>query len=241
MSNLPTRYPNPQAATAAGWIRYSREDRTGAISFVNTKYWDTTDPDLPAQLWYDVNGRLLGADFSVPQAESVNGPPNRFGIASSRWFKIPAHVHYVQRNADGSIAYGKAMRADRYATANNGDYSHPTAAGMVAAGAVTDASAIPFVFLYPAIYDVTVWVVPNPLGQFADAEPGGHAEPARRPRGRRRRRDATRRRDDRARVRARLRRRSPRKPRLRRRRRFRTSAARTRAGCARRCATASRR
>jgi hypothetical protein len=171
MTNLPKRYPNPAAATAAGWIRYSREDRTGAISYVNTKYWDTTDPDLPAQLWYDVNGRLLGADFSIPQAESSTGAPNRFGIDPSRWFKISAHVHYVQRNADGTIAYGKAMSATRYGTANNGDYSHPTAAGLVAAKAVTDAASVPFVFLYPAIYDVTVWVVPNPLGQFADTNP----------------------------------------------------------------------
>jgi hypothetical protein len=171
MTNLPKRYPNPQAATAAGWQRYSREDRTGAISYVNTKYWDTTDPDLPAQLWYDVNGRLLGADFSVFQSESNTGAPSRFGIDPSRWFKIRAHVHYVQRLPNGTIAYGKAIPAQRYAAANNGDYSHPTAAGLVAAGAVTDASTVPFVFLYPAIWDVTVWVVPNPLGQFADANP----------------------------------------------------------------------
>jgi hypothetical protein len=171
MTNLPKRYPNPAAATAAGYNRYTREDRTGAISYVNPQYWDTTDPDHPAQLWYDVNGRLLGADFSIPQAESATGAPNRFGIAPTRWFKIPAHVHYVQRNANGTIAYGKAMSAQRYAQANGGDYSHPTAAGLVTAGVVTDASSVPFVFLYPAIWDVTVWVVPNPLGQFADANP----------------------------------------------------------------------
>lgn len=171
MKNLPRLYPNPQAATSAGWIRYSREDRTGAISYVNTKYWDTTDPDHPAQLWYDVNGRLLGADFSIPQAESAAGPPNRFGIDPSRWFKLNAHVHYVQRNANGTIGYGKATSATRYAQANNGDYSHPTAAGLVAAGVVTDAATVPFVFLYPSIYDVTVWVVPNPLGRFADKNP----------------------------------------------------------------------
>jgi hypothetical protein len=171
MTNLPKRYPNPAAATAAGWVRYSREDRTGAISYVNTQYWDTTDPDHPAQLWYDVNGRLLGADFSIPQAESSTGPPNRFGIDPSRWFKIAAHVHYVQRNPNGTISYGKAIGTTRYAAANNGDYSHPTAAGLVAAKAVTDAASVPFVFLYPAIYDVTVWVVPNPLGQFADKNP----------------------------------------------------------------------
>jgi len=171
MADLPKRYPNPQAANAAGWMRFSNEDRTGAISYVNTQYWDTTDPDLPAQLWYDVNGRLIGADFSVYRAESTAGPPNRFGIAPSRWIIIPAHVHYVLKNANGTNTYGKAIQAARYASANNGDYSHPTAAGLVAAGAVTDPASVAFVFLYPAIYDVSVWVVPNPLGQFADKNP----------------------------------------------------------------------
>ncbi|MBV8748395.1 MAG: hypothetical protein JO103_01645 [Candidatus Eremiobacteraeota bacterium] len=171
MTNLPQRYPTPATATAAGWNRYTREDRTGAISYVNTKYWDTTDPDHPSQLWYDVNGRLLGADFSVPQAESSTGPPARFGISPTRWFKLRAHVHYVLHNANGSYSYGKATSVDKYAAANNGDYSHPTAEGLVAAKVVTDPSTVSFVFLFPAIYDVTVWVVPNPLGQFADSNP----------------------------------------------------------------------
>jgi hypothetical protein len=80
-------------------------------------------------------------------------------------------VHYVLKNADGTFSYGKAIQAQRYGAANNGDYSHPTAAGLVAAGAVPNAAAAPFVFLYPAIYDVSVWVVPNPLGQFANNNP----------------------------------------------------------------------
>jgi hypothetical protein len=171
MTDLPKRFPTPQAAEAAGYVRYSNEDRTGAISYVNTTYWDTTDPDHPAQLWYDVTGRLIGADVSVPQAESSTGPPARFGIAPARWIKINAHVHYVMRGADGKLVYGKAVGASRYAGANGGSYTSPTAAGLVAAGAVPNAAAVSYVFLYPAIYDVSVWVVPNPLGQFADANP----------------------------------------------------------------------
>ncbi len=171
MTDLPKRYPTTQAAQAAGYVRYSNEDRTGAISYVNTTYWDTTDPDHPAQLWYDVNGRLIGADVSIPQAESSTGPPNRFGLAPSRWGKIGAHVHYVLRASDGKMTYGKAIGAQKYAAANGGSYASPTAAGLVAAQAVPDASAVSFVFLYPAIYDISVWVVPNPLGQFAESNP----------------------------------------------------------------------
>jgi hypothetical protein len=171
MADLPQRYPNPKAAAKAGYVRYSNEDSTGAISYVNTKYWDTTDPDLPAQLWYDVNGRLLGADFSVPRNESSSAPPARFGLDASRWHKIGAHVHYVARRSDGGYIYGKAVSTTKYASANNGSYTSPTAAGLVAAGAVANPAMISSVFLYPAIYDVSVWVVPNPLGQFADANP----------------------------------------------------------------------
>jgi hypothetical protein len=36
---------------------------------------------------------------------------------------------------------------------------------------VKDAAAVSTVFLYPAIYDVAIWIVPNPLGQFADKNP----------------------------------------------------------------------
>jgi hypothetical protein len=170
MTDLPKRYPTPAAATAAGYVRFTNEDDTGAISYVDTTYWDTTDPDHPAQLWYDVNGRLIGADVSIPQAESAAGPPNPFGISPSRWQKFGAHVHYVLRTPGGMV-YGKAIGAKRYAEANGGSYANPTAAGLVAAHAVPDASAVSFVFLFPAIYDVSVWVVPNPLGQFADHNP----------------------------------------------------------------------
>jgi hypothetical protein len=167
---LPQRYPNPAAATKAGYVRYTNEDRTGAISYVNIAHWDATDPAAPAQLWYDVNGRLLGADFSVRQADAPNGP-SLFGIDPKRFSKIPAHVHYVLCDkTTQKCTYGKAVGAAKYAAAG-GDLTHPTAEGLVKTGAVSDASSVSTVFLYPAIYDVTVWVVPNPLGAFADANP----------------------------------------------------------------------
>ncbi len=172
MRDLPQRYPNPAAANKAGYVRYSNEDATGAISYVNTKAWNTTDPDVPAQLWYDVKGRLIGADFSArrdPDASPAPAPPSLFGIDPKRYGKVGAHVHYVTCNAMKKCAYGKAVGAKKYAAI--GDVEHPTAEGLVKAGAVKDAAAVATVFLYPAIYDVSVWVVPNPLGQFADKNP----------------------------------------------------------------------
>jgi hypothetical protein len=175
MTDLPKRYPTPQAAIKAGYVRYTNEDETGAISYVNIKAWDTTDPDVPAQLWYDVKGRLIGADFSVrrnPDATPAPKParPSLFGIDPLRVITIGAHIHYVTCDkATGKCFYGKAVGAKKYATV--GDVEHPTADGLVKVGAVKDAASVSAVFLYPAIYDVSVWIVPNPLGQFADKNP----------------------------------------------------------------------
>jgi hypothetical protein len=66
--------------------------------------------------------------------------------------------------------YGKAVGAKRYADAG-GDLANANADGIVKTGAVKDASTIAAVVSFPAIYDTTVWVVPNPLGAWADPNP----------------------------------------------------------------------
>ncbi len=58
MRELPKRYPNPAAAAKAGYVRFTNEDQTGAISYANAGgSWTATDPLVPSQLWYDVRGR----------------------------------------------------------------------------------------------------------------------------------------------------------------------------------------
>ena len=179
MTELPKRYPTTQSAIKAGYVRYTNEDETGAISYANPAHFNTTDADAPAQLWYDVNGRLIGADFSVrrdPDASPAPSAPSLFGIDPKRFFKIGAHVHYVTCDqATKKCVYGKAVGAKKYATV--GDVEHPTADGLVKAGAVKDAAMVSAVFLFPAIFDVTVWLVPNPLGQFADKNPAVKPSP----------------------------------------------------------------
>ncbi len=174
MRELPKRYPNPAAATKAGYVRFTNEDQTGAISYANSgRSWTATDPLVPSQLWYDVAGRLIGADYSVLQsAVAPDAKPSVLGLDPQRFGKIGAHVHYVTCDkATAKCVYGKAVGAKKYADANGADISHPTAAGLVKAGAVTDPASVSAVFLYPAIWDAAVWVVPNPLGQFADKNP----------------------------------------------------------------------
>jgi hypothetical protein len=173
MRELPKRYPDPAAATKAGYVRFTNEDQTGAISYANSgASWTATDPLVPSQLWYDVRGRLIGADYSVLQsAVAPDAKPSVLGIDPKRFGKIGAHVHYVTCDkASAKCAYGKAVGVKKYADAN-GDAAHPTAAGLAKVGAVKDPASVSAVFLYPAIWDAAVWVVPNPLGQFADKNP----------------------------------------------------------------------
>jgi hypothetical protein len=173
---LNKRFPDPAAAQKAGYVRYTNEDDTGAISYAD-KQWDSTSIERPSQLWYDVNGRLLGADYSVLVAEHPT-PPALFGITPSRFAEFNAHIHYVVRNADGSLTYSRAVGAKKYAAAGL-DPQHPTAAGLVNIGAVDSPERVATVFLFPHIWDVTVWVLPNPDGAFADKNP--NVKPAQTP------------------------------------------------------------
>ena len=167
-ATLNRRYPTPAAAEKAGYMRYTNEDDTGAISYANT-HWESTSEALPSQLWYDVHGRLLGADYSVLVASHPKAPA-LFGFSPSRFGEESAHIHYVVKNADGSLTYSRAVGVKKYAAAGL-DALHPTAAGLVKIGAVPAASNVATVFLFPHIWDVTVWVLPNPEGAFADKNP----------------------------------------------------------------------
>lgn len=162
------KYSTPAAAEKAGYVRYTNEDETGAISYAN-KVWESTSIAVPSQLWYDVHGRLLGADYSV-YVDKHPAPPALFGITPARFFAENAHIHYVIRNADGSLTYSRALGTKKYA-ATGLNPMNPTAAGLAKAGAVASPDEVATVFLFPHIWDVTVWVVPNPSGPFADANP----------------------------------------------------------------------
>jgi len=182
MTKVGATYPTAASAIAAGYTRYTNEDETGAISYVNPANWNSVDVLHPSQLWYDVHGKLLGVDISELRTAADTTPPARFGLQPSRWIQEHAHVHYVLRNADGTMTYGKAISTRAYIAAN-GDVMHPTAEGMVKAGVKADAKNIVYVVAFPDIWDSVIWVVKDPLGQWADANPAvipsknaGHGE-----------------------------------------------------------------
>lgn len=165
VKDLTARFPTPAAAERAGYLRYTDEDDTGAISYAN-RQWSSADVAHPSQLWYDANGRLLGADYSEPQA---SGTPAMFGLGADRWQKFGLHVHYGLAGPGNTTTFGAT--GPKKLAAIGADPEKPVAADLVKLGLAKSNSDVRFVFTFPAIYDVGVWVLPNPAGAFAEKNP----------------------------------------------------------------------
>jgi hypothetical protein len=164
--DLQSRFGTVAQAIAAGYFRYTDADDTGAISYANLN-WESADLSQPSQLWYDAGGNLLGADFS--EAHTAVRPSN-WGVNPLRWGSFGAHVHYVYVDTNGVTIYGKAT-SDKAFTAAGGDLDDPQAATLVKMGLVPSAAAVTHVFAFPHIWDLEVWVKPNPDGAFAQYNP----------------------------------------------------------------------
>jgi hypothetical protein len=167
-ADLGKRFPTAADAEKAGYVRYTNEDDTGAISYANME-WTSTDSRHPSQLWYDRNGKLLGADFSV---SSVGAPrPHLFGVQSGRWVEFDQHVHWVGKDpATGKLTYDNYVLVPKFDNAG-GDAKHPKADTLVKLHLVPAAGDVATIFYFPSIWDLIVWVKPNPKGAFADKNP----------------------------------------------------------------------
>ncbi len=168
-SDLMARYPTAADAEKAGYVRYTAEDDTGAISYANQQ-WQSADIRHPSQLWYDKDGRLLGADFSVLVSSSPPRP-QLWGVNPGRWVEFDGHIHWVTKDpGTGQFAYDQWAWDKAFATAG-GDPEHPNAATLVAMKKVAAADRVVTIFHFPAIWDLIVWVKPNPSGAFAWKNP----------------------------------------------------------------------
>ena len=166
--DLMQRFPTAADAEKAGYVRYTGVDDTGAISYANMR-WESTDLKNPSQLWYDRNGKLLGADYSVLLTSSKDRP-KRWGVNPGRWVEFDGHVHWVTKDAAGKVTYDLWMPDEKYKAAG-GNPDKPTAAELAAMHKVASASDVVTVFNFPSIWDLIVWVKPNPNGAFADKNP----------------------------------------------------------------------
>lgn len=168
-ADLMRRFATASEAERAGYVRYTGVDDTGAISYANSQ-WNSADVRHPSQLWYDSNGRLLGADYSVTVDRSAT-PPNLWGINPRRWTNSIGHVHWVEKDpASGKLFYDKWIADTKFAAAG-GNPNHPTAAALAAMHKVPNASDVVHVIHFPAYWDLTVWIAPNPKGAFAYDNP----------------------------------------------------------------------
>jgi len=167
-ADLMKRFPTAKDAEKAGYFRYTNPDDTGSISYANL-HWDSADPQHPSQLWYDKYGKLMGADFSVLKTSSAR--PHWFGINPGRWYQFDDHVHYVLPDPkSGKSQYDLYIMAPKY-RASGGNPQSPTAKELVSMHKAPSASSVQHVFDMPTIWDLIVWVRPNPLGAFSYKNP----------------------------------------------------------------------
>ena len=166
--DLNGRFPHASDAEKAGYVRYTGVDDTGAISYANNQ-WQSADIRHPSQLWYDAAGNLLGADFSV--LKTSDRRPELWGVNPGRWWEFDGHVHYVLKDPkSGKLVYDKYVMDNRFKAAG-GDVNAPSAQTLVKMGLVRNAADVVTIFHFPTVYDLIVWVKPNPDGAFAYKNP----------------------------------------------------------------------
>jgi hypothetical protein len=166
--DLYKRFSHASDAIKAGYVRYTGIDETGAISYANRQW--VSDPTHPSQLWYDKDGNLLGADFSVPRP---NGEPrpHLWGIDPGRWVEFNGHVHYVLKDpATGALTYDHWIWNQDFVAAG-GNLDNPSADTVVKLGKASNAADVVTIFEFPTIWDLIVWVKTNPDGAFAYKNP----------------------------------------------------------------------
>jgi hypothetical protein len=161
--DLTARFPHASEAIAAGYVRYTSPDDTGAISYAN-QHWNS-DPTHPSQLFYDTNGNLMGGDFSVPRP---NGEPRPqlWGVDPCRWFEFNGHVHYVVHDPSNGKTYYDQWIWNNDFVADGGSLSSPSADTIVKIGRVPNASYVVAIFEMPTIWDLIVWVTPHEPNQL---------------------------------------------------------------------------
>ena len=160
--DLMARFPRVEDAEKAGYVRYVNADETGAISYANM-HWNA-DPTHPSQLWYDKDGNLMGADFSVPRP---NGEPRPqvWGINPGRWYEFNGHIHYVVKMPDGKMLYNQWIWNQDWLDAG-GSLTKPSADTLVKIGRVPSADYVSTIFDFPTQWDLIVWLKPHPPGPF---------------------------------------------------------------------------
>lgn len=163
---LQSEYPNTAAAKSKGFVLlYDSIDPDNTYNWTNMNFNDVT-PDRPNFLWYDRRGQLAGVDYEVPKSHYPTKPQlAAFPVLASRWTPIAEHVHYAY-SVNGATKYGATHASPDMRTGK-------IALEMLRAhGAKIPSNAkLVWAMYHPAVWDLAMWVVPNPHGAFADLNP----------------------------------------------------------------------
>ena len=125
---------------------YTGIDDTGAISYADRRW--NSDPTHPSQLWYDVSGNLMGADFSVPRPHQ-EARPVVWGIDPGRWYEFNGHVHYtIVDPSSKKTIYDQWVWNDDF-TAAGGSLGDPSAETLVKLGRIPSATDVGTIFEFP--------------------------------------------------------------------------------------------
>jgi hypothetical protein len=165
-SALTAKYPSEATAKSAGFTPlFDTIGSDNTYDWTNMSFTGVT-PDHPNFLWYDRRGHLAGADWEFPT--TAHAPPPQlaaFPVRSARWVEIPEHVHYAY-TINGKTKYGVAKATAELRTGTI------TATMLRANGAKLPKDAtLLWAMYHPAVWDLAMWIVPNPNGPFADKNP----------------------------------------------------------------------
>ncbi len=163
---LQSEYPNTAAAKSKGFVLlYDSMDTDNTYNWTNMNFSDVT-PDRPNFIWYDRRGHIAGVDYELLKSRYPS-PPHlaAFPVLASRWTPIDEHVHYAY-SVNGVTKYGGAHAAPEMRSGKI------TLEMLRAHGAKIPSNAkIVWAMYHPAVWDLAMWVVPNPRGAFADLNP----------------------------------------------------------------------
>lgn len=136
----------------------------GTSIYFNHRF-DHVDPLHPNFLWYDHHGKLVGLDYEVPVAAYAQ-PPGRdqFPVGRARWSTVSEHVHFAYEKSGRLVL----VEGDTQANLRAGRI---TAATLVRDNLLPPGSKLVWFSYHPTCWDLGFWLIPNPLGAFADYAP----------------------------------------------------------------------
>lgn len=161
---LLAKYPTSADAERAGYHQTTGIDEDGtAIYFDGT--FSRVDTLHPNFLWYDRHGKLVGLDYEYPQSAYPKPPVSRFPAQANRWTVVPEHNHFAYRIGTGPVQ----MHGTR--AFPNLRKERITAADLAADRVLPPGATLVWAYHHPTCWDLGFWLVPNPNGPFAEANP----------------------------------------------------------------------